>query len=80
MNPRVVLRRRALYSRFQLRWCVVYGLRVRRPRVPHWGHVILRAVSLQPSDDTPMTGRYVAVVVLEVTIVALLWLLGRAYS
>jgi hypothetical protein len=34
----------------------------------------------QPSDDTPMTGRYVAVVVLEAAIIALLWLLGRAYS
>jgi hypothetical protein len=34
----------------------------------------------QPSDDTPMTGRYIAVVVLEAVIIVLLWLLGRAYS
>ena len=30
--------------------------------------------------DTPMTGTYVAVVVLEATIVALLYLLGRIYT
>jgi hypothetical protein len=32
------------------------------------------------SDDTPMTGRYVAVVVLEAIIIAALWALGRMYS
>ena len=30
--------------------------------------------------DTPMTGIYVAVVVVEATIIALLFLLGRIYS
>jgi hypothetical protein len=38
---------------------------------------------LQPDDherDTPMTGTYIAVVVLEATIIALLFLLGRMYS
>jgi hypothetical protein len=30
--------------------------------------------------DTPMTGTYVAVVVVEAMILALLWLLGRVYS
>ena len=30
--------------------------------------------------DTPMTGTYVAVVVLEATIIALLYLLGRIYT
>ena len=30
--------------------------------------------------DTPMTGTYVAVVVLEATIIALLFLLGRIYT
>ena len=30
--------------------------------------------------DTPMTGTYVAVVILEATIIALLYLLGRIYS
>jgi len=30
--------------------------------------------------DTPMTGTYIAVVVLEATIIALLFLLGRMYS
>jgi hypothetical protein len=37
----------------------------------------------QPDDherDTPMTGTYIAVVVLEATIIALLFLLGRMYS
>jgi hypothetical protein len=36
-----------------------------------------------PNDherDTPMTGIYVAVVVLEATIIALLFLLGRIYA
>lgn len=36
-----------------------------------------------PSDgehDTPMTGIYIAVVVVEAIILSLLWLLGRAYS
>ena len=30
--------------------------------------------------DTPMTGTYVAVVILEATIIALLYVLGRIYS
>ena len=30
--------------------------------------------------DTPMTGTYVAVVVLEATIIALLYVLGRIYT
>ena len=30
--------------------------------------------------DTPMTGTYVAVVILEATIIALLYVLGRMYS
>jgi hypothetical protein len=30
--------------------------------------------------DTPMTGTYVAVVIVEATIIALLFLLGRIYS
>ena len=30
--------------------------------------------------DTPMTGTYIAVVVLEAMIIALLFLLGRIYS
>ena len=30
--------------------------------------------------DTPMTGIYVAVVVVEATLIALLFLLGRLYS
>jgi hypothetical protein len=30
--------------------------------------------------DTPMTGRYVAALVLEAVIVLLLYLLGRAYQ
>jgi len=30
--------------------------------------------------DTPMTGTYIAVVVVEATIIALLFLLGRMYS
>jgi hypothetical protein len=37
----------------------------------------------RPDDherDTPMTGIYIAVVVLEATIIALLFLLGRMYS
>jgi hypothetical protein len=31
-------------------------------------------------NDTPMTGRYVAVLVLEAMIIAALWALGRIYS
>ena len=30
--------------------------------------------------DTPMTGTYIAVVVLEATIIALLFLLGQLYT
>jgi len=30
--------------------------------------------------DTPMTGIYIAVVIVEATIIALLFLLGRLYS
>lgn len=30
--------------------------------------------------DTPMTGTYIAVVVVEATIIALLFLLGRFYA
>ena len=30
--------------------------------------------------DTPMTGRYVAALVLEAVIIAGLWMLGRAYG
>ena len=40
-------------------------------------------IPTEPDDherDTPMTGTYVAVVVLEATIIALLFLLGRMYS
>ena len=33
-----------------------------------------------PESDTPMTGRYIAALVLEAVIIALLWMLGRAYS
>jgi hypothetical protein len=33
-----------------------------------------------PEQDHPMTGTYIAVVVVEATILALLWLLGQAYS
>ena len=29
--------------------------------------------------DTPMTGRYIAALILEGVIIALLWLLGRVY-
>ena len=32
------------------------------------------------SDDTPLTGRYVAVIVLEAAIIGLLYLLGRFYA
>jgi hypothetical protein len=30
--------------------------------------------------DTPMTATYIAVVILEVVIIAVLWALGRMYS
>jgi hypothetical protein len=33
-----------------------------------------------PGDDTPMTARYAGALVLEALIIALLFLLGRAYS
>ena len=33
-----------------------------------------------PESDTPMTGRYVAVLILEIVIIAALWALGRIYS
>lgn len=32
------------------------------------------------NNDTPMTGTYIAVVVVEAAIIALLYLLGRLYS
>ena len=40
-------------------------------------------IPTEPDDherDTPMTGTYVAVVILEATIIALLYVLGRIYS
>lgn len=33
-----------------------------------------------PERDTPMTGRYVGVIVLEAIIIVALWALGRLYS
>ncbi|MEQ1912531.1 MAG: hypothetical protein ABMA15_27175 [Vicinamibacterales bacterium] len=33
-----------------------------------------------PESDTPMTGTYVAVLILEAVIIAALWALGRIYS
>ena len=30
--------------------------------------------------DTPMTGRYIAALVLEAIIITLLWMLGRVYQ
>ena len=33
-----------------------------------------------PEHDTPMTGAYIAVVIVEATIIALLFLLGKVYS
>lgn len=36
--------------------------------------------SLNSQGDTPMTGTYIAVVLVEAAIVALLFLLGWAYS
>jgi len=38
---------------------------------------------IPPNDaerDTPMTGTYVAVVLLEAAIIVALWLLGRMYA
>ncbi len=32
------------------------------------------------SGDTPMTGRYVLVLVVEAIVIALLWILGRVYA
>ena len=34
----------------------------------------------EPDRDTPMTGTYIAVVVLEAAIIALLFLIGGIYS
>jgi hypothetical protein len=34
----------------------------------------------QPDDDTPMTGTYVAVIVVEAIIILLLYVLGRIYQ
>lgn len=33
-----------------------------------------------PEKDTPMTGRYVAALVLEAVIIGLLYVLGRMYA
>jgi hypothetical protein len=33
-----------------------------------------------PERDTPMTGTYVAVIVIEALIIVALWMLGRMYS
>jgi hypothetical protein len=34
----------------------------------------------EPDHDTPMTGRYVKVIVLQVVILVLLWIFGRLFS
>jgi len=36
--------------------------------------------SPEPERDTPMTGTYVAVLVVEALIIAALWMLGSLYS
>jgi len=36
--------------------------------------------SESPDRDTPMTGRYVQVIVLQVVILVLLWIFGRLFS
>jgi hypothetical protein len=33
-----------------------------------------------PEHDTPMTGTYVGVIVVEAAIIALLWILGRVFA
>lgn len=40
----------------------------------------MKSPSPPDPDDTPMTGRYVAAIVIEVVIIALLWLIGRIYT
>lgn len=34
----------------------------------------------EPDRDTPMTGTYIAVLIVETLIIAALWALGRIYS
>ena len=36
--------------------------------------------SRQDEHDTPMTGTYVAVVIVEALIIAALWVLGKIYA
>lgn len=40
----------------------------------------MSAPATREPGDTPMTGRYIAALVVEVVIILLLWLLGRVYS
>jgi len=42
--------------------------------------VLMTPPDLPPDDDTPLTGRYIAVLVLEALIIAILWVIGRIYS
>ena len=40
----------------------------------------MTSIGRHDPDDTPMTGRYLAAIALEVLIIALLWILGRIYT
>jgi hypothetical protein len=40
----------------------------------------MTSVDRHDPDDTPMTGRYIAAIVLEAIVILLLWILGRIYS
>jgi hypothetical protein len=40
----------------------------------------VKTAAPEPERDTPMTGRYVKVIVLQVVILVLLWIFGRMFS
>jgi hypothetical protein len=40
----------------------------------------MRGSDIREPDDTPMTGRYIAALVLEAVIILLLWMLEQAYA
>jgi hypothetical protein len=40
----------------------------------------VRTDNAEPERDTPMTGRYVKVIVLQVAILIALWIFGRFFS
>jgi hypothetical protein len=50
------------------------------PKVGSYADSATAAPQDRETDDTPMTGTYIAVLVVEILIIAALWAVGRMFS